>query len=82
MLLTARPVSGREALAAGLLNRFTEDEDPLAVALAVAEEIAVAPPSAIASVRGTLGAPVRDALVAAIAHERAEQDRLLKESGV
>jgi 2-(1,2-epoxy-1,2-dihydrophenyl)acetyl-CoA isomerase len=77
MLMTARPVAGRDALAVGLLNRFTGDEDPLAAALAVAEEITQAPAAAIASVRQTLGAPVQAALAAAISHERAEQDRLL-----
>jgi len=77
MLLTSRPVSGEEALRFGLLDRLVEDDDPFPAALELARQIAAAPASATLSVRATLRARFDQALAPALAHERAEQERLI-----
>jgi 2-(1,2-epoxy-1,2-dihydrophenyl)acetyl-CoA isomerase len=80
MFLTSRPVKGEEALRLGLLDRLV-DEDPLAAAVEIAQQIARTPAGAAESVRATLRRRILAELPAVMAHERAEQDRLVANLG-
>ena len=76
MLYTGRVVAGQEAMRLGLLQRVVEAARLLEEAMTVASAIAAARPPAIGSIRATLRGARIDDLVAAMAHERREQDRL------
>ncbi len=76
MLYTGRVVAGEEALRLGLLQRVVAADRLLEEARAVAAAIAAASPAAIGSIRTTMRGARLDDLVAAMAHERREQDRL------
>lgn len=76
MLYTGRVVAGEEAARLGLLQRMVPAEQLLDEALAVARTIAAASPAAISSIRSTLRGARIDDLIAAMAHERREQERL------
>lgn len=77
MFLTSRPVVGEEALRIGLLDRLV-DGDPLAAAVELAEKIASSPPGAAESIRTTTRADLISRLREVMAHERAEQVRLIE----
>ena len=76
LLYTGRRIDGTTAHAMGLCDRLVETERLRDEAVALAAEIAAAAPLATRSIRatmrGSLAAEARDAM----AHERAEQDRL------
>jgi enoyl-CoA hydratase/carnithine racemase len=55
LALTMRPVSAEEALAIGLIQRI--DQDPLAYAISLAEDITSLWPSAVAAVKRIVGIP-------------------------
>jgi 2-(1,2-epoxy-1,2-dihydrophenyl)acetyl-CoA isomerase len=78
LLYTGRRVSGEEARAIGLADQLTETGQARAGAHALAARIAASAPLAVRSIRATM----RGQLVArardAMAHERAEQDRLMR----
>jgi enoyl-CoA hydratase/carnithine racemase len=76
MFLTSRPVAGAEALRLGLLDRLV-DEDPVEAAVEIAQAIARTPAGAAESVRATLRRDIVADLRRVMAHERAEQDRLV-----
>jgi len=76
MLYTGRVVAGEEAARLGLLQRMVPAEQLLDAARAVARTIAEARPAAISSIRSTLRGARIDDLIAAMAHERREQERL------
>jgi 2-(1,2-epoxy-1,2-dihydrophenyl)acetyl-CoA isomerase len=76
MLYTGRVVAGEEAARRGLLQRIVPTEHLLDGARAVARTIAEASPAAISSIRSTLRGARIDDLIAAMAHERREQERL------
>lgn len=77
LLYTGRAVAGEEAMRLGLLQRLVPAGQLLDEARAVARAIAGANPAAIRSIRSTLRGARIDDLVAAVAHERREQERLL-----
>lgn len=77
MLYTGRVVAGEEAMRLGLLQRLVTAEQLLDEARAIARAIAEASPAAIGSIRATLRGARIDDIVAAMAHERREQQRLM-----
>jgi 2-(1,2-epoxy-1,2-dihydrophenyl)acetyl-CoA isomerase len=77
MLYTGRVVAGEEAARLGLLQRMVPAERLLDEARAIARTIAAANPAAIRSIRSTLRGARIDDLIAAMAHERREQERLV-----
>jgi len=78
MFTTARPVLGPEALGIGLCDRLVEPDRLLDEALGLAASIAGCAPLAVASIRATMRAGLADRVRAAMARERAEQDRLMR----
>lgn len=76
LLLTGRRVDGTVARELGLLDRLVEDDGIRTVATELATEIAGSAPLAVASIRSTLRGDLAVRAVAAMAHERAEQERL------
>lgn len=76
MLYTGRVVAGEEATRLGLLQRMVPAEQLLDDTRAIARTIAAASPAAIRSIRSTLRGARIDDLIAAMAHERREQERL------
>lgn len=76
MLFTGRRLKGEEAYEFGLLDRFVDDDSIRGTALELATTIAASAPLAVASIRSTLRGDLADRAVRAMAHERAEQDRL------
>ena len=75
LLTTGRRIGGEEALAVGLVDRL--DDDPRAAAHALAGEIAASAPQAVRSIRTTLRAGLVAGFTEMVAHERAEQLRLM-----
>ena len=73
MLLTGRRVSGKEALAMGLVDVLTDADNLRAEAMRLAEEIAENAPLAVNSVRATLRQGLADEVAAATEHELSEQ---------
>jgi 2-(1,2-epoxy-1,2-dihydrophenyl)acetyl-CoA isomerase len=78
MLCTAQPVLGPRALEIGLCDRLTEPDRLLAKALEFATTIAGCAPQAVGSIRRTMRADLAERVRAAMSHERAEQDRLMR----
>jgi enoyl-CoA hydratase/carnithine racemase len=76
LLYTGRRVDGTAAYALGLCDELVSADDVRARAIARAGEIAASAPLAVRSIRNTLRGPVIEQLRAAMAHERAEQERL------
>ena len=78
LLYTGRRVKGDEAHALGLCDRLAPLDELRAVAHALAHEIAVSAPLAVASIRETLRGDLAQAIRRATDREKAEQDRLQK----
>jgi len=76
LLYTGRRVSGEEALAIGLVDQCVAPEDLTDAALSFASEIVMSAPLAVESIRATLRGDLAQRIVAATAHEMAEQERL------
>jgi 2-(1,2-epoxy-1,2-dihydrophenyl)acetyl-CoA isomerase len=78
LLYTGRRVSGEEALRLGLADQLAEPGQARVQAHALAAQIAAAAPLAVRSIRATIRAGLADEARAAMARERAEQDRLMR----
>lgn len=78
LLYTGRRVKGEEAVALGLCDRLVSADDLLGEARALAGEIAISAPLAVASIRETLRGDLPARIRAATDREKAEQDRLQK----
>ena len=76
LLYTGRRVPGEEAHRLGLVDHLAPVDALRDRAIAVAGEIASSAPLAVASIRATMRRPLLDGLRTALAHERAEQQRL------
>ncbi len=76
LLYTGRRVGGEEALRLGLADRLAEPGEARAQAHALAAQIAASAPLAVRSIRATMRAELANQARAAMARERAEQDRL------
>jgi enoyl-CoA hydratase/carnithine racemase len=76
LLYTGRRVGGEEAAAIGLCDELVPAGDLRDAARARAAEIAGSAPLAVQSIRATMRISLLDELRAAVARERAEQDRL------
>ena len=83
LLLTGRTVDAREALALGLLHQLVEPDALYAAATRVAEQLASAPPVAVAAAKLAIAGAPRTELGAALEFERSAQIRcfLSKEAG-
>ena len=78
LLTTGRRIVGEEAHRLGLADRLVPAADLRAAARALAAEMAASAPLAVRSIRATLRAGLADEVAAATAHERAEQERLMR----
>jgi 2-(1,2-epoxy-1,2-dihydrophenyl)acetyl-CoA isomerase len=78
LLYTGRRIGGEEAFRLGLADRLAEPGQAKAQAYALAAQIAASAPLAVRSIRATMRAQLADAARAAMARERAEQDRLMQ----
>jgi 2-(1,2-epoxy-1,2-dihydrophenyl)acetyl-CoA isomerase len=76
LLYTGRRIDGETAFALGLCDRLVADGELRKAAADYAAEIASAAPLATRAIRATMRGPLIERLRAAMAHERAEQDRL------
>jgi enoyl-CoA hydratase/carnithine racemase len=76
LLLTGRRVDAAEAQRIGIAQRTAPAGEELAVALAMAQQIAAGAPRAVLSTRTTLRLGLHDAARAAMRHELAEQAAL------
>lgn len=80
LLFTGRRIDGTVAHDIGLLDHLVSTDEIRGRAVALAGEIATAAPLAIRSIRATLRGDLAERAVAAMAHERAEQERLQRTS--
>jgi 2-(1,2-epoxy-1,2-dihydrophenyl)acetyl-CoA isomerase len=78
LLYTGRRLSGSEAFASGLCDRLVDAQELRSEARRLAAEIAASAPLAVRSIRATMRADVVERVVAAMAHELGEQNRLRK----
>jgi enoyl-CoA hydratase/carnithine racemase len=78
LLTTGRRIGGDEALRLGLADRLAPAEGLRAEARSLAAEMAAAAPLAVRAIRATLRAGLADEVAAAVDHERAEQERLMR----
>jgi 2-(1,2-epoxy-1,2-dihydrophenyl)acetyl-CoA isomerase len=78
LLYTGRRVNGTQAHALGLADRLAEPGQARPQAHALAAEIAAAAPLAVRSIRATMRAGLAAQARAAMAHEREEQERLMR----
>jgi 2-(1,2-epoxy-1,2-dihydrophenyl)acetyl-CoA isomerase len=78
LLYTGRRVSGAEAHVIGLADRLAEPGQARAEAHALAAQIAASAPLAVRSIRATMRGELVSQARAAMAHERAEQERLMQ----
>jgi enoyl-CoA hydratase/carnithine racemase len=77
LLYTGRRINGTQARALGLADRLAEPGQARTQAHALAAEIAASAPLAVRSIRATMRAELASQARAAMAHERAEQERLM-----
>lgn len=80
VLYTGRRIPGEECAAIGLLDRLVAQADLADTAHALAAEVALSAPLAVASIRTTMRGHLAAAVRAATDREGAEQDRLRKTS--
>jgi 2-(1,2-epoxy-1,2-dihydrophenyl)acetyl-CoA isomerase len=78
LLYTGRRVSGEEAHALGLADRLAPAGEAREQAHALAAQIAAAAPLAVRSIRATMRDQLAEQARAAMARERAEQERLMQ----
>jgi 2-(1,2-epoxy-1,2-dihydrophenyl)acetyl-CoA isomerase len=78
MLYTGRRVGGDEAHAIGLADQLTEPGGERAGAHALAARVAASAPLAVRSIRATMRSQLAAQARAAMARERAEQERLMQ----
>ena len=78
LLYTGRRITGAEALALGLADRLAPAGQARDDAHALAVQIATSAPLAIRSIRATIRGQLADRARAAMARERAEQERLMQ----
>jgi 2-(1,2-epoxy-1,2-dihydrophenyl)acetyl-CoA isomerase len=78
LLYTGRRVAGEEAVALGLADELAGPDNVRDQAHALASRIAAAAPLAIRSIRATMRGPLAEQARAAMARERAEQERLMQ----
>ena len=78
LLYTGRRIGGAEALRIGLADRLAEPGQARPQARALAAQIAASAPLAVRAIRATMRAGLADQARAAMARERAEQDRLMQ----
>jgi 2-(1,2-epoxy-1,2-dihydrophenyl)acetyl-CoA isomerase len=78
LLYTGRRVGGEQACAIGLADRLAQPGQLRAEAHALAAQIAAAAPLAIRSIRATMRGQLAGQARAAMARERAEQERLMQ----
>jgi 2-(1,2-epoxy-1,2-dihydrophenyl)acetyl-CoA isomerase len=78
LLYTGRRLGGAEAHDLGLADRLTAPGGERAGATALARQIAAAAPLAVRSIRATMRSQLADQARAAMARERAEQERLMQ----
>jgi 2-(1,2-epoxy-1,2-dihydrophenyl)acetyl-CoA isomerase len=78
LLYTGRRVTGEEAVALGLADELAEPDDVRGQAHALAGRIAASAPLAVRSIRSTIRGPLAQQARAAMARERAEQERLMQ----
>ena len=76
LLYTGRRIDGEAASHIGLCDHLVDAGQIRPRAIELAEEIAVSAPLALRSIRATMRGPLVESVRAALAHERAEQDRL------
>jgi 2-(1,2-epoxy-1,2-dihydrophenyl)acetyl-CoA isomerase len=76
LLVTGARIDGETALRIGLLDRLVEADQLEAEARRLAADIAASAPLAVASIRATMRGDLAERARQAMAHERAEQDRL------
>jgi enoyl-CoA hydratase/carnithine racemase len=78
MLYTGKRVDGEEAARVGLCDRLVPLADVRDAAIAFAGEIAASAPLAVRSIRQTMRGHLATQVRAALAREKAEQDRLVQ----
>lgn len=78
LLTTGRRIDGEAALRIGLADRLVPGGDLRSAARALAGEMAAAAPLAVRAVRATLRGRLADEVAAAVDHERAVQQRLMR----
>jgi enoyl-CoA hydratase/carnithine racemase len=78
LLYTGRRVGGAEAHALGLADKLAESGQARAQAHALAAQIAASAPLAVRSIRATMRGELASQARAAMARERAEQERLMQ----
>jgi enoyl-CoA hydratase/carnithine racemase len=76
LLLSGRRIGGEEAVRLGVCDRLVAQDQLRPTAVAWAHELATSAPLAVRSIRATMRADLADRARAAMARERAEQDRL------
>ncbi len=78
LLYTGRRVGGEEARALGLADRLAGAGDLRAAAHGLAAQVAASAPLAVRSIRATMRGQLAEQAGAAMARERAEQERLMQ----
>jgi enoyl-CoA hydratase/carnithine racemase len=78
LLLTGRRIGGDDGHRLGLLDHLVSDDQIRERASELAHEIATSAPLAVDAIRRTMRGNLAERAVAAMAHERSEQERLQK----